>query len=133
MFEERPTEIRALIHIGRCGGTRYTLDLELEDAEIRIAHGIHGLDFQGLAGVRPPLLTSAERIGLEGRSRRFSAHLDNRRFEQAISEEFDRLWLGFHSSADEHDRARRLALNFWLAAHGLGPFMPHPIEDHQPV
>jgi hypothetical protein len=128
MIEERRTNIRALIHVGPNGGTRYTLDLDLEDAEIKIAHNVGGLDFRGLAGVRPPLLTKAERIGLEGRTRCFAAHLDSRVYEHAVSQEFDRVWLGFNSGVD--DSVRRMALNFWLAAHGLGPYMPHPIEDH---
>jgi hypothetical protein len=91
------------------------------------------LDFHGLAWVRPPLLTSAGRVALEGRSRRFVAHLGDRPFEQAVVQEFERLWLYLHSKTDDNDRARRLALNFWLAAHGLGPYVPHPIHDHHPV
>jgi hypothetical protein len=133
MFEDRRTEIRALIQVGPCGRTRYTLDLELQDAEIKIAHPIGDLDFQGLAGLHPPLLTSAQRIGLEGRARRLSAHLDNRLYEQAVCEEFERLWRGFHTTIDDNDPSKRLALNFWLAAHGLGPYMPHPIQDHSPT
>jgi hypothetical protein len=130
MFEDWRTEIRALIRVGPCGRTRYTLDLDLEDAEIKIAHPIGELDFQGLAGSRPPMLPSVQRVGLEGRARRFAAHLDNRLYEQAVRDEFEGLWSSFHSTVDDSDPAKRLALNFWLAAHGLGPYMPHPIPDH---
>jgi hypothetical protein len=133
MFEDWRTEIRALIQVGPSGRTRYTLDLELQDAEIKIAHPIGELDFQGLAGVRPPLLTSAQHVGLEGRARRFAAHLDNQLYEQAVCDEFERLWLSCHSTLDGSGQAKQLALNFWLAAHGLGPFMPHPIYDHSPA
>ena len=134
MYEEPPrTEIRALIHVFSGGRASYTLDLDLEDAEIKIAHPISDLDFHGLAWVRPPLLTSAGRVALEGRTRRFVAHLSERPFEQAVVQEFERLWLYLHSKTDQNDRARRLALNFWLAAHGLGPYVPHPIHDHHPV
>lgn len=73
------------------------------------------------------------RVALEGRTRRFVTHLSDRPFEQAVVQELERLWLDLHSKTDENDRARRLALNFWLAAHGLGRYVPHPIYDHHPV